>query len=217
MSFMVVSNILWPARTLQRMVRRSRRSRVLPRLLRRRPSRIATHIEIGGVSAVALVGEGVAEGRPRRGRLCWNRRGARQARTCLSKAVRSGWLDNAVYGEVASRGYQGLLQELVELRADGDLDLKNVRKVAAPRSGKLKCWIDWASICPSGSEPTASQGPFVVQTFEAHLRDFRQLGELRPLYCATSARPVARLEPFLRLPLLLTWRSVVRASAARSR
>ena len=48
----------------------------------------------------------------------------------LSKAVHSGWLDKAVYGRVASRGYQGLLQEFVELRADGHRDLKNVCKVA---------------------------------------------------------------------------------------
>jgi unsaturated rhamnogalacturonyl hydrolase len=48
----------------------------------------------------------------------------------LSKAVRRGWLDKAVYGKVAARGYQGLLQEFVELRADGYLDLKNVCKVA---------------------------------------------------------------------------------------
>ena len=48
----------------------------------------------------------------------------------LSKAVRSGWLDKAVYGKVASRGYQGLLAEFVERRADGNLDLKNVCKVA---------------------------------------------------------------------------------------
>jgi unsaturated rhamnogalacturonyl hydrolase len=48
----------------------------------------------------------------------------------LSKAVRSGWLDKAAYGKVASRGYQGLLQEFIELRADGHLDLKNVCKVA---------------------------------------------------------------------------------------
>jgi unsaturated rhamnogalacturonyl hydrolase len=48
----------------------------------------------------------------------------------LSKAVRSGWLDKATYGHVASRGYQGLLVEFVELGADGHLDLKNVCKVA---------------------------------------------------------------------------------------
>jgi unsaturated rhamnogalacturonyl hydrolase len=48
----------------------------------------------------------------------------------LSKAVRSGWLDKAVYGTVASRGYQGLLREFVEQRADGHLDLKSVCRVA---------------------------------------------------------------------------------------
>jgi unsaturated rhamnogalacturonyl hydrolase len=48
----------------------------------------------------------------------------------LSKAVRNDWLDKAVYGKVASRGYQGLLAEFVEQRADGHLDLKNVCKVA---------------------------------------------------------------------------------------
>jgi unsaturated rhamnogalacturonyl hydrolase len=48
----------------------------------------------------------------------------------LSKAVRSGWLDKALYGPVASRGYQGLLTEFVERGADGHLDIKNVCKVA---------------------------------------------------------------------------------------
>jgi unsaturated rhamnogalacturonyl hydrolase len=48
----------------------------------------------------------------------------------LSKAVRSGWLDKAVYGKVASRGYQGLLQEFIELDANGQVNLKNVCKVA---------------------------------------------------------------------------------------
>ncbi|HEX7506313.1 MAG TPA: glycoside hydrolase family 88 protein [Polyangia bacterium] len=48
----------------------------------------------------------------------------------LSKAVRSGWLGRAVYGKVASRGYQGLLHEFVELNANGHLDLKNICKVA---------------------------------------------------------------------------------------
>ena len=48
----------------------------------------------------------------------------------LAKAVRSGWLDKTVYAPVAARGYQGLLREFVELRADGHLDLKNVCKVA---------------------------------------------------------------------------------------
>ena len=48
----------------------------------------------------------------------------------LSKAVRSGWLDKAVYGKVASHGYQGLLQEFVERDANGHVDLKNVCKVA---------------------------------------------------------------------------------------
>jgi unsaturated rhamnogalacturonyl hydrolase len=48
----------------------------------------------------------------------------------LSKAVRCGWLDGAVYGKVAARGYQGLLQEFVEMDANGHVDLKNVCKVA---------------------------------------------------------------------------------------
>ena len=48
----------------------------------------------------------------------------------LSKAVRSGWLDKAVYGKVALRGYQGLWREFVELDANGQIDLKNVCKVA---------------------------------------------------------------------------------------
>jgi len=48
----------------------------------------------------------------------------------LSKALHNGWLNQAVYAKVASRGYQGLLAEFVELRADGHVDLKNVCKVA---------------------------------------------------------------------------------------
>jgi len=48
----------------------------------------------------------------------------------LSKAIHNGWLDKAAYSRVASRGYQGLLAEFVELRSDGQLDLKNVCKEA---------------------------------------------------------------------------------------
>jgi unsaturated rhamnogalacturonyl hydrolase len=48
----------------------------------------------------------------------------------LSKAVRSGWLDKAVYSKVASRGYRGLLQEFIAFDANGHLNLKNVCKVA---------------------------------------------------------------------------------------
>jgi unsaturated rhamnogalacturonyl hydrolase len=48
----------------------------------------------------------------------------------LSKAVASGWLDQALFSKVASRGYQGLLAEFVELRADGQVDLKSVCRVA---------------------------------------------------------------------------------------
>jgi unsaturated rhamnogalacturonyl hydrolase len=48
----------------------------------------------------------------------------------LAKAVRRGWLAAARYGKLASRGYQGLLQEFVELDADGALNLKSVCKVA---------------------------------------------------------------------------------------
>ena len=48
----------------------------------------------------------------------------------ISKAVRNGWLGKAVYGPIASRGYQGLVKEFVEVGSDGKLDLKNVCKVA---------------------------------------------------------------------------------------
>ena len=48
----------------------------------------------------------------------------------LSKGVRSGWLDKAMYGKVASRGYLGLISEFVERGADGYLDVTNVCKVA---------------------------------------------------------------------------------------
>ena len=48
----------------------------------------------------------------------------------LAKAVRRGWIDRDVYGKVASRGYQGLLQEFLEVGDDGLLNLKQVCKVA---------------------------------------------------------------------------------------
>jgi unsaturated rhamnogalacturonyl hydrolase len=48
----------------------------------------------------------------------------------LAKAVRHGWLDKSIYGKVASRGYRGLLRELIEPDGAGHLNLKNVCKVA---------------------------------------------------------------------------------------
>jgi unsaturated rhamnogalacturonyl hydrolase len=48
----------------------------------------------------------------------------------LSKSVGGGWLDQAEYGPIAARGYQGLLREFVAVGADGHLDLKSVCKVA---------------------------------------------------------------------------------------
>ena len=48
----------------------------------------------------------------------------------LAKAVRNGWLDRSVYGPVAARGYQGLLQQFVEPDGNGHVNLKNVCQVA---------------------------------------------------------------------------------------
>jgi len=48
----------------------------------------------------------------------------------LAKGVRNGWLDRARYASVAARGYQGLVREFVELGDDGNVNLKNVCKVA---------------------------------------------------------------------------------------
>jgi len=48
----------------------------------------------------------------------------------LAKAAHRGWLDKSLYGRVASRGYQGLLKEFVEVNTNGQLDLKGVCKVA---------------------------------------------------------------------------------------
>jgi unsaturated rhamnogalacturonyl hydrolase len=48
----------------------------------------------------------------------------------LAKAVHRGWLAPAVYGKVATRGYQGLVQEFIEVDAHGHLTLKSVCRVA---------------------------------------------------------------------------------------
>jgi unsaturated rhamnogalacturonyl hydrolase len=48
----------------------------------------------------------------------------------LAKAVRHGWLDRAVYGKVAARGYQGMLEEFIEVDRDGHVNLTNICKVA---------------------------------------------------------------------------------------
>jgi unsaturated rhamnogalacturonyl hydrolase len=48
----------------------------------------------------------------------------------LSKAVRKGFIDRAVFGPVAEKGYRGLLKEFVEADARGRVTLKGVCKVA---------------------------------------------------------------------------------------
>jgi unsaturated rhamnogalacturonyl hydrolase len=48
----------------------------------------------------------------------------------LSKGVRSGWLDRAVYGPVASRGYRGLLREFLEPDGHGLVNLRSICQVA---------------------------------------------------------------------------------------
>jgi hypothetical protein len=62
-----------------------------------------------------------------------------------------------------------------------------LRRVSRPDTKQAELLLAWASTCPNGSEPTGSNAPFVVQTFEARSYDFRHLSGLRPLYCATSA------------------------------
>lgn len=48
----------------------------------------------------------------------------------LEKAVNKGWIDKAVYGPVAERGYAGLIQEFAGLDARGNVELRGICKVA---------------------------------------------------------------------------------------
>jgi unsaturated rhamnogalacturonyl hydrolase len=48
----------------------------------------------------------------------------------LEKGVRNGWLERKKYGDVAARGYQGILTEFVETDDRGQVTLKSICKVA---------------------------------------------------------------------------------------
>ena len=48
----------------------------------------------------------------------------------LAKAVRRGWLDRGKYEPVVQRGYQGIVDQFVEVDQQGQLNLKSVCKVA---------------------------------------------------------------------------------------
>jgi unsaturated rhamnogalacturonyl hydrolase len=48
----------------------------------------------------------------------------------LSKGVRNGWLDKKKLGDVAARGYQGILDRFVEVNDKGDVNVKSICKVA---------------------------------------------------------------------------------------
>jgi unsaturated rhamnogalacturonyl hydrolase len=46
----------------------------------------------------------------------------------LSKAIKNGWLDKTTYGPVAARGYQGILDQFVEIDHEGRVSLKGTCK-----------------------------------------------------------------------------------------
>jgi unsaturated rhamnogalacturonyl hydrolase len=46
----------------------------------------------------------------------------------LSKAVKNGWLDKSTYEPLASRGYQGILDQFVKVDGDGRVDLTGICK-----------------------------------------------------------------------------------------
>ncbi|HMJ54120.1 MAG TPA: glycoside hydrolase family 88 protein [Polyangiaceae bacterium] len=48
----------------------------------------------------------------------------------IAKAVRRGWLDQRAYEPVARRGYQGIVDQFVEVDQQGQVNLKSVCKVA---------------------------------------------------------------------------------------
>lgn len=46
----------------------------------------------------------------------------------LSKGIKNGWLDKSKYGPVAARGYQGILDQFVEIDRDGRVNLTSICK-----------------------------------------------------------------------------------------
>jgi rhamnogalacturonyl hydrolase YesR len=85
----------------------------------------------------------------------------------LEKGVRKGWLDKAVYGPVAERGYAGLLKEFAGVDQQGNVELRGVCKVAGLggnpyRDGSYEYYVstDIASNDPKGL------GPFILASVE---------------------------------------------------
>jgi unsaturated rhamnogalacturonyl hydrolase len=44
----------------------------------------------------------------------------------LTKAIKNGWLDKTTYGPVAARGYQGILDQFVEIDGDGRVNVASI-------------------------------------------------------------------------------------------
>lgn len=85
----------------------------------------------------------------------------------LSKAVRKGWLDKAVYGPIAERAYAGLVEEFASVDQQGNVELRGVCKVAGLggnpyRDGSYEYYVstDIASNDPKGL------GAFILASVE---------------------------------------------------
>jgi unsaturated rhamnogalacturonyl hydrolase len=44
----------------------------------------------------------------------------------LSKGIKNGWLDKTTYGPVAARGYQGILDQFIEIDGDGQVNVTSI-------------------------------------------------------------------------------------------
>jgi unsaturated rhamnogalacturonyl hydrolase len=85
----------------------------------------------------------------------------------LSKGVREGWLDQAKFGPVAERGYAGLVKEFAVVDAQGNVELRDICKVAGLggnpyRDGSYAYYVgtDVASNDPKGL------GAFILASVE---------------------------------------------------
>jgi rhamnogalacturonyl hydrolase YesR len=85
----------------------------------------------------------------------------------LSKGVRKGWLDKAKYGPSAERGYAGLLKEFAAIDQHGNVELRDICKVAGLggnpyRDGSYEYYVstDIASNDPKGL------GAFILASVE---------------------------------------------------
>jgi unsaturated rhamnogalacturonyl hydrolase len=85
----------------------------------------------------------------------------------LSKGVRKGWLDQAKFKTVAERGYAGLLKEFASVDAQGNVELRDICKVAGLggnpyRDGSYAYYVgtDVASNDPKGL------GAFILASVE---------------------------------------------------